>query len=124
MRWCRSWSNPGRRVDTCALDCVPATQKKKNVPAVTCHELPDGSGRFFASAAIERHRETSKILASRGLCAGVLVAGHIGTSAGASARQLVSGNATCSSGTYTDIGPPTRRAPFPPPSTTTSTTPH
>ena len=35
-----------------------------------------------ANHAFQRRGETSKILASRGLCAGVLVAGHIGTGAG------------------------------------------
>ena len=48
------------------------------------------------SAAIERHREASKILASRGLCAGVLVAGHIGTGAGATnAGHVNLGHVTC-----------------------------
>ena len=63
---------------------------------VTCHELPDGSAQ---SAAIERHREASKILASRGLRAGVLVAGHIGTSAGANECGPLdaSGSVTCTS---------------------------
>ena len=35
-------------VDTCALDCCARnTEKEKYSPAVTCHDLPDGSGRFY-----------------------------------------------------------------------------
>ena len=51
-----------------------------------------------AARAIQHHFEASKILASRGLCAGVLVAGHIGTSAGAwtnAGHLSATGSVTC-----------------------------
>ncbi len=36
------------KVDTCALDfCACNTEKEKYSPAVTCHELLDGSSRFY-----------------------------------------------------------------------------
>ena len=75
------------KVDTCALDfCACNTEKEKYSPAVTCHELLDGSGRFH----LFRRRLLSSVTVKRRkswlLAASALASSSLGISGPALAR--------------------------------------
>jgi hypothetical protein len=92
-------------VDTCALDCCACnTEKEKYSSAVTCHELPDGSRRLcrpLSSVIVKRRK--SWLLAASALASSSL--GISGPALAQCSAVDASGNATCLSGTYTDIVP-------------------
>ena len=93
-------------VDTCALDCCACnTEKEKYSPAVTCHELPDGSGRLslfrcrlLSSVTVKRRK--SWLLAASALASSSLgisgpalaetSAGHLAAAALSALQQVES----------------------------------
>ena len=87
-------------VDTCALDySVCNREKEKYSPAVTCHELPEGSGRFY----LFRCRLLSSVIVKRRkswiLAASALASSSLGISGPALAQCVgTPDNVTCSPG--------------------------
>src|SRR5258708_35950711 len=108
MKYCAG-SGRVMDVDTCALDCCACnTEKEKHSPAFTCYEPPDGSGRFYIFRCRLLSNVTVKRRKSWLLAASALASCSLGISGPALAQcspVAASGNATCLSGTYTDIVP-------------------
>jgi autotransporter family porin len=89
-------------VDTCALDCCARNiEKERYSPAVTCHELPDGSGRFYRFRWRLLSNVTVKRRKSLLLAASALASSSLGISGPALAVDecgpLVGGSVTCTS---------------------------
>ena len=90
-------------VDTCALDfCACNTEKEKYSPAVTCHELPDGSGRFYLFRCRLLSSVTVKRRKSWLLAASALASSSLGISGPALAANEcgpldADGSVTCTS---------------------------
>ena len=76
-------------VDTCALDCCACnTEKEKYSPAVTCHELPDGSGRLYLFRCRLLSSVTLKRRKSWLLAASALASSSLGVSEPALAQRM------------------------------------
>ena len=95
------------KVDTCALDfCACNTEKEKYSPAVTCHELLDGSGRFHLFrrrllSGVTMKRRKSWLLAASALASSSLgISGPV-LAANECGALDASGSVTCTSTTGT-----------------------
>ena len=87
-------------VDTCALDYSACSrEKEKYSPAVTCHELPEGSGRFYLFRCRLLSSVTVKRRKSWLLAASALASSSLGISGPALAQCVgTPDNVTCSPG--------------------------